>query len=284
MEASAPTALPRDCPAGLMEALSERQATVTRVELDPPKTYLWAAVPGGDELFAWYSVSPAQAPLVAYEAEVRSAVGQEGALRAPPLMAFGSLWRLERALRSEAPHGPEIIGRVVEAAQELAGRELPAPPGGVGREPRLASARRRLRIARSPLPSADTIRARRFVRGSSLPLVTSHGEFSRNHVLIEDGVPWIVDWELAAKRPAGFDLMTLWADLDDADDRGLLFEESVRALGAGSRSELRRLGFAVLVRLIGSAVAEPLPQNRNPTRAAALLERLPAARRDALGA
>jgi hypothetical protein len=272
-------ALPDDCPDGLARELADRGVTGVDVELDPPKTYLRLSSPEGG-LFAWYSTAPEHEAVAAYEAEMRAAVGAEGPLRAPPILAAGPGWRLERALRLEPLQGPETIGRVVEAARELAGRELPPPPAGIGTERRLATLRRRLLVLRSPLPSADTVRARRLVRESPLPPATSHGQFSRIHVLIEDGIPWIVDWEQAALRPRGFDTMTLWADLEDEDDRALLLEESARALDA-DRRELERLGYAALVRLIVSTVAEPLAMNRNPERAAALLERLPAARRDA---
>lgn len=265
-----------------MEAVAARAATVVEVDLDPPKTYLWLASPDGG-LFAWYSTEPAHEQIVAYEAEARAAVGVEGPLRAPPLLAYGPLWRLERALHSEPVTGPETIARVVEAALELSRRTLPPPPAGVGRERRLAAYARRLRVVRSPLPSADLVRAKRVVDESALPVVTSHGEFTRRHLLVEDGVPWLVDWENAGQRPLGFDLMALWADLEDAGDRELLFEQSVEALGAQAADGLRKLGYALLVRLIGSCVAEPLPMNRDPQRAQVLLERLPAARRDALG-
>jgi hypothetical protein len=195
----------------------------------------------------------------------------------------GRLWRLERALKAEPLRGQAVFDRVVEAAQALSGMELPEPPETLGVERRLAAFRRRLHTLRSPLPTADVVRARRVLEASPLPLVTSHGEFSGRHVLIEDCNPWLVDWELVAKRPLGYDLMTLWADLDQDEDRDVLLETSVGALGEERRAELLRLGYALLVRLIVSALAEPLAQNRDPERARALLARLPAARRDAIG-
>ncbi|HMJ00634.1 MAG TPA: phosphotransferase [Gaiellaceae bacterium] len=276
------TALPPDCPHDLEDELASRDAAVVRVEPDPPKTYLWLAAPG-EALFAWYSTAPAHAALVAYEAAARTAIGTEGPLRAPPLLAVGGLWRVERALRAEPLRGQAVVDRVVEAAQALGGMELPDLPAALGVESRPAAFRRRLRTLRSPLPTADAVRARRVLEATSLPRVTSHGEFNSKHVLIEGGDPWIVDWELAAKRPLGYDLMTLWADLERDEDRDLLFEASIRALGDEWRAELRRLGYALLVRVITSALAEPLAQNRDPERARALLARLPAARRDALG-
>jgi hypothetical protein len=277
------TAFPPDCPHDLQDELASRDAAVVRVELDPPKTYVWLAAPAGEALFAWYSSATAHAPLIAYEAAARTAVGTDGPLRAPPLLAVGRLWRLERSLNPEPLCGQPVIDRVVEAAEALTGMELPEPPASLGVESRLAAFRRRLRMLRSPLPTADAVRARRVLAESPLPRVTSHGEFSTKHVLIEGGNPWIVDWELTAKRPLGYDLMTLWADLERADDRELLFEASIAALGEARRAELRRLGYALMVRLITSALAEPLALNRDPERARALLARLPATRREALG-
>ena len=263
-----------DLPAGLAAELDARKATILRVEHDPPKAYLHADSPDGP-LFAWYSTLDSAGDAIDHEAEAREAVGTTGVLRAPPLLARGDSWRLEPRLRAEPLSGPAGIGAVVAAAAELAELSLPAGRDESGYGKRGAAARRRLRVAASPLPLADVVRARRLVRSSPLPLVTSHGDFHRDHVILAGGAVWVIDWELAGRRPAGYDLMLLWADLEDDEDRELLFEGAVGLLGEPARQGLLELRYAQLVHLLSSLFADVSPEGRDPERGRRILQLLP---------
>ena len=273
------TAVPPDLARDLLDAFAARDAEVVRVELDPPKTYLWARS-ATEELFAWQSAEPGSEAIVDYEVAVRAAVGTEGSLRAPPILARGRNWRLEPAV-GEAPLGErDVVEAVAAAATRLAELELPAAPRGLGRERMNSKLLRRVRLLRAPLPLSDLVRARALLAASPLPTTTSHGDFHRRHILFSGGVLWVVDWEFAGRRPAGYDLMTLWADLEDEGDRHLLFELCVEMVGAECRRELLKLRYALLVRIIGDMLVAD-DDAHDPTAVPGLLALLPGVRADA---
>jgi streptomycin 6-kinase len=254
---------------------------VTSIERDPPKVYVRSRTPDG-ELFAWYTTDGSQAEVCAREAAVREVVGDRGTLAVPPLLARGESWRVEPAVQSD-PIAGDAIDAVVAAAAAIAELELPAAPPGVGRERRVAKWGRRLRVASSSLGLGDALRARRLLAESDLPRVTAHGDFHPGHVLPSGGRVWVIDWELAGRRPAGYDLLTLWAHLDAAADRDRLFAGAVELVGQARRAELLRLRYAVAVLTIAAKVGEPAARNRDPAGATALLAQLPAIRAAALG-
>ena len=260
-------------PPDLRAALEQREATVTRVELDPPKVYLHADGADGP-LFAWYSTNPTVGEAIAHEAAAREAVGTNGVLRAPPLLARGSSWRLERRLTGRPLGGSSSIETVVAAAQELAELDLPESTAGSDYHARGVVMRQRLRLATSPLPLHDFLRARRLLRRSRLPRVTSHGDFHLGHLFLEQDALWVIDWALAGLRPQGYDLMLLWADLESNDDREFLFEATLRMLGTRARRDLLELRYAMLVHLLASLFADISPAGRDPARGRRLLRLL----------
>lgn len=275
-----PAALPDDAPAGLRDSLASRGANVTRIELDPPKTYVWAAA-AGDQLFAWYSRAPGDAAVLSYELAVRETVGTELPLRSQPVLDHGALWRLERAVDPEPVQGRSAVLAVAEALEALGELQLPESPPSVGRERVVDAMGRRWRVLRCPLSARDFVRAKLLLARSRLPRSTSHGDFHRKHVLLEGGRPWVLDWELSARRPAGFDLMTMWADLERDEDRELLFEEAVRIVGPKHERGLLELRYAVLVLAIATKFVEPAEHNRDVEGGRALLPLLPLARSEA---
>lgn len=269
---------PLDLPAGLAAALRDHGAQVTWHRTEGPRTYVRAA--GDEELFAWFTRDPREEPMVDREETIRRVVGTEGALRAPPLLARGSSWRLERFIRSDPLEGEAAIGLAVRAAERLAGLTLPdALPGAS--ELRRHALGRRARVALSPLPLRDYLRARGLAMDSDLPRVTSHGDFHPAHLLLHDGALWVIDWDLTAQRPAGFDLMQLWVHLGAAD-RELLFEQAVAALGEEHRRDLARVRYVVLTQMIGACFAERHAINREPEVGRRWLELLPRVRDEAV--
>lgn len=264
-------------PPGLAAELESRNATVIRIERDPPKGYVHADSPDGP-LFAWLSRLGSAGEAINHEAAVRDVVGQAGVLRAPPILARGESWRLEPGLRAEPVSGAAAIETVVRAAARLAELELPRASAGSGYGTRAAALRRRLRLAASPLPLADVVRARRLLRTSALPRATSHGDFHRGHIFLDGEAAWVIDWELAGPRPAGYDLMLLWADLESDDDRELLFDSTVRLLGEPARQGLLELRYALLVHLLASLFADVSPEGRDPERGRRLMQLLPEVR------
>ncbi len=265
--------LPEDCPPPLRAALEARGAVIQGIESDSPKIYVFAEGPDG-KMFGWYSSDPSAQAMVDFEVEVRRVIGDDGPLRAPTMLDHGALWRLERAVDPEPLRGEKAISAVVAAVAALARITLPTPPGGLGRERIGAKIRRRVRVAHSPLPIADFVRARRVLSRSPLPQVMSHGNLFEGHVLMADGVPWLIDWELAGMRPAGHDLMQLWIGLEGSD-RDFLFESCCQMVGESWRAELLSLRYAILVREIAGMLSEHSPENRRQERAAELLELLP---------
>lgn len=277
--------VPSDAPSDLRASLVARDASVTRVARHAykqlgHKVYLWATSPTG-ALFAWYSTRPAHAAVVEFEARVREAVGSSPPLCSPPLLERGELWRLERAITPEPLKGPRVVEALVASAEALADFRLPCEPPAVAGEARIVGLRRRLHTLVTPLPAVDFLRSRGVMETSRLPRTTSHGTFDFHHVLFENGIPWVIDWDQAGSRPAGFDLMMMWAALEDEDDREQLFEGAVRSIGAHHRSELLRLRYAVLTKVIATTLADPDLHSRDPARGRTLLPLLEVARREA---
>lgn len=263
-----------------MDALASRRARVTSATPDPPRTYVFADSPEG-RLFAWYTSSARDEPVLAHEVAIREAVGATGRLRTPPILAHGPCWRLERALESGPLEGPETVSRAVAATQELAGLELPRLDlRRVGRAAApFAALRRRARVARSPLPLADVLAARRIFANPGLPAATSHGDFHAAHIFVSgDDDAWVIDWELLAPRPVGWDLLYLWTDLQRPEDRELVFGAALELVGRARHRQLERLRFAAAVRMITAKVADPNPRYRDLPGAGALLAELPSLR------
>jgi Phosphotransferase enzyme family len=244
--------LPHDCPTSLATALRARDVRAARVWREHRRVYLRASAPQED-LFARYTTDPADEPTLAHEAAVRKIVGTAGGLRAPPILERGSSWLLERAIQGEPCTGRAAVDAVTAAAAALPRLDLPPGPAGRGRRV-FAPLHRAARLVRSPLPSRDVVTARLILARPKLPLVTSHGDFHVGNVLFADGAAWVIDWEMCGRRPAGLDLMQMWATLELEEDRDRLFEAAVRHVG-GSRRQLLRLRYAVLVGTIAVLLA-----------------------------
>jgi hypothetical protein len=257
-------------PAGLAAALAERGAALESSWRERARAYGRAG-----DLFVRWSRDPADVAVFAHEADVRERVGADGALRSPPVLAHGPGWLLERAIDAAPLAGRPAVEAVVAAAAELAGAALPPPPESVpDAGHRVAAARQSLRVLlRTPI-GRDALAARRLLRGSELPLVTSHGDFHAGNLLVEGGVPWVIDWELLDRRPAGFDLMQLWPDLTASGDREALLEATVALVGERRRAAVLELRYVLLVRAIAAKLA-PLRDVPDRERARALLELLP---------
>jgi Phosphotransferase enzyme family len=257
--------LPPDAPAGLQAALEG--AALTGFWREGARAYGRAE---GDRFVRW-SADPADRVVLAHEAEVRAAIGAHGALRCPPVLARGPGWLVERAVRAEPVSG--AIDAVVEAAAALAPLRLPELVHTSAGN-RFEAARHRLRLARSPV-ARELLQARRLLARSPLPLVTSHGDFHAGNLLMEDGRPWVVDWELVGRRPAGYDLMQLWSTLSAAEDRERLFAAAVALVGEPMRLHLRDLRYAVVVRTIASKLVPVIELNADPDGARTLMALLP---------
>ena len=269
------SALPGDCPAGLRAALSARDAQLGELWREGARAYGRADSSEG-ALFLRWSAHAADRAVLAHEASTRDAVGAEGPLRSPPVLARGEGWLLERAVTDGPLAGVAAIGAVVAAADELAGLALPPLTGRRARDP-VAVARRRLRSLRTPV-GRDLLAARRLLARSPLPEVTSHGDFHRGNLLLDAGRPWVVDWELLARRPACFDLMQLWATLDDATDRERLLEAAVALVGEGRRRHVLELRYVLLVRTIVAKLAPTAAFHADPEGGQALVALLPEVR------
>jgi Phosphotransferase enzyme family len=234
------------CPAGLRDALREHDAEVVRLTDHAPRYHV-RLQSAGEPLFAWYSGHPSDRGALEHELAVRAAVGDSGVLRCPAVLAHGEDWRLERMIEPE-PYGD--FGLVVEAWSELTRLTLPKRGGGGSSSSRLERLERWARLARSPLPISDVVRARRM---SFADNVTVHGDFHAAHVLPRHGAVWVIDWELSGKGPRGMDLMQLWASLPDSSERERLWAAAVKVV---PEPELCRLRYVALVRRISSKVAE----------------------------
>jgi hypothetical protein len=120
----------------------------------------------------------------------------------------------------------------------------------------------------------DVVSARRIVAESTLPLVTSHGGFHIDHVFLAERDAWVIDWEQSGARPLGYDLMHYCSNLEDDELRRLVFAAAVDAIGRQHKRELRRLPYALLVRMIASKFVD----DAEPEGARRLLTVLPEVR------
>ena len=175
--------------------------------------------------------------------------------------------------------GPKSVDAVLAAAAELARHDLPVAnhEGGRATEMLLATWRRAL-VAVSPLPVRDLARARTIIQRTDLPRVASHGDFHIENILISEGAAWVVDWELSGPRPAGYDLMQLWATLPAPNDRERLWEGTVALVGTEHRQALFALRYALTVRTIANKLAAPQRFHRDREGAERLIALLPSLR------
>jgi aminoglycoside phosphotransferase (APT) family kinase protein len=135
-------------------------------------------------------------------------------------------------------------------------------------------------MAASGLRPADLLLAR---RQPELPRVTAHGDFHAGNILCEADGPWIIDWELAAPRPLGYDLLSLWPTLADPFDRRLVLEAALEQAGPEHHTEILRLRFALLVRALAAVVGAPRGFGGVGPPASELRKLLADARREAAG-
>ena len=217
--------------------------------------------------------------MFAHEAAVRSVVGSTGPLRAPAVLEHGDGWLLEDAITPTPCEGPGRVAAVAAAAARIPELDLPEAPAPAPTD-RWTATRMRLQLLGSKLPVRDVVRARRVVRASPLPKRPSHGDFHVGNILFSDGVAWVVDWELSALRPVGYDLMRCCATLPPAE-REALFEAAVEVVGARHRPDLLRLRYAVIVETIAQQVAAVHDFNLDRAAADDLLRELPRMRADA---
>jgi hypothetical protein len=263
-------------PAGLADALARREALITERRQERARVYLRASSRDG-ALFARFSTDPLDVPVLAHEARVRALVPAAGPLRAPAVLEAGETWLLEQAIDpARVERSAELVAA---AAAELARLELPDGPGGPPPS-RVARVRRRLGVLRSALPAADVLRARRLLGATRLPRAASHGDFHPGNVLIAAGACWVVDWELTGRRPLGFDLMRYWTGATE-EERPVLFEGAVALAGEEARAELLRLRYVVAVQTVAGKLAARNDFDRDLEGGRALLELLPALRREA---
>lgn len=264
-------------PGGMAALLAARSADLVWHQVEGPRTYARYTTADG-ELFAWWTRDPREAALVEREVLVRQVVGVEGPLRAPALIAHGDGWRLEPWISADPIRGSAAVKTAVAAAQRLATLDLPPSAPSVA-EPRWRAQLRRARVVASPLRTSEYLRAHALYSRSPLERVTSHGDFHPAHLLyrVEDEAIWLIDWDLAAERPAGFDLMQLWIYLDP-EDREACFEATVDLLGERNRQALVELRYAVLVRMIAAHFAERHAVVRNKPEGRRLLTLLPEVR------
>jgi hypothetical protein len=267
---------------GLVEALEARGAQVTHVEPDRRKLYIRARAPEGD-LFAWQGAGPESEAVIDHEIAARAVIGTEGALRSPPILARGRNWRIEPAVGEPSTGGRSVVEAAVAAIQALLRIDLPVAPRAIGRERVAAKLIRRARLVRSGLAPSEVARARSLLASSPLPPVPSHGDFRARHLLFDGDGPWVIDWELSRRQPAGFDLMTLWADLPEEDDRAQVFDLCLDMLGRDRRAELLELRYALVVRRIADQLGKPEVERDGPLLSR-LLGLLPGVRDAARGA
>ena len=236
----------------------------------PLRTYFAFATPAG-RVHGHYSTKPDDEPLFAHEVAVRNVVGTDGPLRAPPILASGPNWILTGTIEPEQLESERATEQILAAALRIADLDLPPSPWPDRPGGRRGVVSRRLRLLHTPLPARDVVSARRIVAECTLPLVTSHGGYHRDHVFLADGAAWVIDWEQSGKRPLGFDLMHYWSNLEDAELRELLFAAAVDAVGPQHEHELKRLRYALLVRMIASKFVD----DAEPEAALRLLAILP---------
>jgi hypothetical protein len=255
-------------PTGLREALEARGAGLERAWGEGPRAYLVLDSPGGP-LFARYSNAPEDRAALRHEAEVRALVGESGPLRSPKVHAQGEGWLLERRIVAVE----EPVELVVTAAAELVSRSIPPLAASCGRASRLDRLARRLRLLSQPRLAREVLQARRLLAESTLPEVTTHGDFHPGNVLLADGAAWVVDWELTGRGPAGLDLMRYWATVGRGSDRDRLYAATVELVG--DERALAELRYALTVITAADKLSHPRGVNRDPEGAKALLDLLP---------
>lgn len=241
--------------------------------------YVRSRSPAGP-LFARFSADPAYRDVLAHENAVRRIVGTEGPLRAPPVLDAGPGWLLEVEIRPDSERGHDWVDAATAAAASIARLVLPDPPSGRAIH-LVAVLARRLRTLGSTVPLADVVRARAILGRLGLPLTTSHGDFQPRNVLVADGAAWVVDWELSGRRPAGYDLMQLWASLDDEDDRSRVLEAAATSVGSAGRADLLHLRYALAVQTAVGKLAARHDFDRDPAGGRALVRALPELRAEA---
>jgi len=259
-------------PRGLAAALADHDALIEEIWSDGPRVFLRAGSRSG-ALFARFSHDRLDEARYAHELAARREVGTRGLLRTPVVLDSGPGWFLEVAVEAQPCRGAHAIDTVVAAASAVADLRLPnAPRTGhwYSRAWRTLSLISRIRA--SELRYADYHASLRALAACRLPLVTSHGDFRPENVLLHAGAAWVVDWEYSGRRPAGYDLMQFWCELEREGDRGRLFASVLELVGVKWRNELERLRYAVVVR----TVAEQLLYGEQGRRAQRRGERLSA--------
>jgi hypothetical protein len=271
--------LPPDAPAALIASLSALGAIVSNLWREGRRAYLKADAADGP-LFARYSTDRIDLPVIAHEVGVRRIVGDDGALRTPPVIDAGEDWLIEARKDADPVAGPEAVDSVLAAAADLAERELPAVErNGARGTSALLTARRRVSMALSTLPLRDVARARAIVANSPLPMVTSHGDLHAGNVLMAAGKAWVVDWELSGMRPVGYDLMQFWATLAEERDRSRLWDGAVELVGQEHERELADLRYALAVRTLANKLCSPDRLHRDFEGGRRILALLPAIRK-----
>jgi len=251
-------------PRGLAAALAHQGAMIREIWGDGGHIFLRAGSRQG-ELFGRYSQDPRDELRFAHELAVRRVIGASGFLRSPAVLDGGTGWLLEVAVKPEPCRGAYAVDTVVAAASALTEVRLPEAPAGLHKPDGWWRASRLLWRSRSVhLRHADVLLSRRLLASSTLPLVTSHGDFRPENVLLEGGAAWVVDWESSGKRPAGYDLMQFWCDLERVVDRDRVFESALELVGLARRLELERLRFAVAVASAACQVLDPPAGVRDP--------------------
>jgi len=268
--------VPPDVPRTLLEELDRRDARITKHATEGHRTYLWLDAEGGP-LFARVSTDPIDIAVFEHEVTTREVVGRREPMRVPAVLARDASWLLEEAVDGRPLAGRADLRLAIEAAATISTLTLPeAPPAPV--ETRWLRIRRRLRLLRFPTLLLELRRAQRILRAPELPAVTSHGDFHPGNLLVTGTSLYVFDWEMVGLRPAGHDLLQLWASQAAPEDRDYVFAGALELVGDEHRSALERLRYAVLVETAAIKVSTALPVSRDLKGARRLLSLLPAVR------
>ena len=263
-------------PSELAAALSGREANIVERWDEGARTYLHAETPSG-RLFGRTSSDPHDVQTIQHEATVRALVGTDGPLRAPQVIGSGPDWMLEVGMTSTGFRGDDAVETLIAAATRLQGLSLPEledhPQASGG-----GALKRRVKLLGSGLKVRDLYAAKRILTEPKLPEVTSHGDFHIGNVFYEKDALWVVDWEMAGRRSAGYDLMQFWGSVERTEDRDLLFEGTVEMIGEEHRRDLARLRYALLVRTIANKLGATKEYNRDVEGGRRLLDLLPEVR------
>jgi phosphotransferase family enzyme len=266
-------------PAELVAELEHRNATIELSWRENDRAFARTTAREGG-LFARYSDDLADAPRLEHETKVRSAVGSDGALRTPPVIAQGSGWRIERAIDAAEPwQGPDAVDAAAAAAAEIPALDVPRKPSS--EHPRALWFHEVGRIARAvigPISISDLRSARRELADTDLPTVICHRDFHPKNLLLDETGVWVIDWERVDPGPLGLDLLRLWCSLADPADRERVFEHAVDQVGASRRASLERLRYAVAVAEASGLHLERNPFDRDDATLARLLELIPSLR------